>query len=331
MSVGVAVVLVVVAAGFARPHAAAAVAQFYEQPIATIAYGTRPEQMAVAECGDCGDESCSGFAFLDERDDIYVYDVPANALKVLRFKNGKALSIQVVRGPVLEAQNEHPYDGCVSPDGTVYLLADRATLRGRYLVFARGARDSAWSRAEPLDDETLGWAALNGHRQQVVQAARIDVEPDGTVAVYDLDRRSSGAVVVARGDRFVPTSARVRLPAGLRGRSGLIARARARGLATELHVGEDPVATARVAIPGAFLGMDDAGNTYQATYGTGNVYEFQRYDRAGTLTASSPVPRRRITKLVLGKGHLLMGRLGDVFQFRFTDAGLVITRWTAPE
>jgi len=286
-----------------------------EHSLGSISYGNTDKQISAAECEDCETDACSGFAFVDQAGSIYFFDLPGNALKKITGALSGGASVLSIPGPPRTAENEAPYDGCVGPDGTVYLLADKTTLSDRFLIYARGPAEPAWQLAEPLDDQSIGWADIGGRHSQVSQSARIVREPEGSIAVFDAARDHGEALVVAQAGRLLRKPDRVRLAAKTRvaSRHGL-----AEGVVSKLP-------------PGRFLGTDASGRSYQVVWTRGDAYVLQCYDGAGRVVASAPLPRRRNAKLMLGKGSMFVAPTGGVVEAGITASGLQLSHWSVED
>jgi hypothetical protein len=299
---------------------------FTEVPVTTLTFGQDVDQIAVAECEDGDTDACSLLAFLGQGDDVYVLDRPVNTLKRLRFDNASPV-ITAVAGPAPNARDELPHDGCVGPDGTVYLLADGATVEERIIIYARPSKATTWTRAEPLNDGAVGWKTVEGQHIPVYGSARIGVEPDGSVTVFDQDRWKSEAVVVAEAGRLLKTAERRCLARGLTLASGVLAGRSDTSISLSSLRGGD---VGTIKIRGELLGMDATGNTYMLTYLPDEEYALQRFDSRGRLTASSPFPLRSSIRGIVGNS-LMAAANGGVYKFRVTQLGLVITRWAVTE
>jgi hypothetical protein len=274
----------------------------------------------LTTCEDCG-AFCSAVAFLGEDDRAYIYDLAHNVLATMSLTTHSIT--RVVRGPAPMWLR----DGTALADGTVYLLVDRGTLQDRYGVFYRTAADTSWHSADTLDDDDIGWSKVAGRRVPVVGSVHLGLNALGKVELYQDDRRSSPAIVVGDRTGIRAGPLRRRLPTGAIGPAGQ--RVRAQG---DVTVIESAGQACSVATPGGFLGTDSLGNVYLRSPRRepgGTI--LQRYSPQGRLLASVEVPSRPLSAQVSGKGPYQVSRSGDVYQFRLTAEGLVVTRWTTAE
>jgi hypothetical protein len=147
----------------ARGDATSSVKTFRELEVARIPVGPAPEQIGVATCEDCAENCEVGFAFLGLADDLYFYDVVNANLKVVRGIHSKPV-VSILPGIRTEFESDRPYDGCIAPDSTMYLLADRGSLEVRFLIYYRRPDGSSWQVADPLNDDAIGWTTIGDHR-----------------------------------------------------------------------------------------------------------------------------------------------------------------------
>jgi hypothetical protein len=311
------VVVVQVLPGAPEVTQGAVVSQFHEVPVATIQAlpGTAP---LVTDCGAGGD-FCSAFAFLGPDGNAYIYDYAHGALGIMSPATHSITRV-MTGGP----RSVWVRDGAATADGTVYLLWDSGAARDRYQIFYRTAADTSWRTADPPDDAEMGWRTTAGHRLPVIGGMGLNLNPLGQVELCDHDRRTNPAVVIADNSGVLPKARRYRVPAGWIAPGDR--RVRVEGGRTVVEgAGQSHAITA----PGAFLGTDSLGNVYLRSLRRepGGAI-LQRYSPEGQLLASVDVPSRRVSALVSGKGPYLVNSDGDVYQFRLTPQGLVVTRWT---
>ena len=315
--------------GFGTARSAGQPKEFHETAVALLPLSSTGPGMIVASCDDCGD-ACTGFAFLDQQGTLYYFDRGRNTLSSLRAAPTGTGAWETVPGPTIAALNDLPHDGCVSPDGTIWLLTDRITLTNRYFVSRRSPGDAEWVRSEPLDDNTIGWTLLGGRPVQSAYSARIDDDLTGRLELYDLDRRSSEAIILADGGDILGPIDRFRVPSGARTRRGDVIGTRGTSTLVRRTGPQEPEVELKV--PGIFLGTDLAGNFYLRVPVRGTpAMSLQRYGPDGELLASTVVPNRPTVGLLEGKGPFHLQPNGDVMQFRVTPSGLEITRWSTAE
>ncbi len=303
--------------GRGEPTAPAA---FHEVAVGRLPAGSDPDQIGLIDCDDCG-ELCSGAPFLGADGTVYFYESRPNNLKMLRAGSSE---VMVIAGPRVTARNAQPIDGAVSPDGTIYLLADRGTTTQRYRIYVRAPSEAGWRAADSLDDPDIGWTELSRKRVTAHGSIRIDISPRGAVEVFDFDRRSSAAIVVGDEGGVRRADARIKLPPGAVGRLNHTIR---RSDHTTVVAGAE--GTRVFSTSGVFLGTDARDNLYFRAPGPADGVDLlRRYGPEGRLLAEGTVPARPIASLLLGKGTFQLAPEGDIYQFRMTPKGLEVTRWT---
>ena len=300
---------------------------FHEVLVATVRRGRDPGQVPMIDTSrEEGGDVRTGAPFIDSQGTIYFMDFAQSNLKIIRPAAG-GTSVEVVPRPPRSAQNDTPTDGCVADDGTIFLFTDSGRLDERYVIHYRRAADRGWRRAEPLDDDAIGWIAIAAKRVPAWGSARIEINPRGEVEISDFDRRISPAIVVADRNGVLVATAWRRLPAGVLTAGGRLVTARGHTTLVSASRGQGPAA--EIDVPAIFLGTDRLDNIYLRLPGPRPGGDFiRRYGPDGRLLASGQVPARPIEALLLGKGTFQVGPDGDIYQFRMTVKGLEVTRWT---
>ena len=289
--------------------------QFREKTVTT--HHQQDPDVTDIDCEDCGD-ICSGAVYVSATRVVYFLDNVCNKVRV-----DSVGALTVIPGPTVTAQNEIPTDICVL-DGVIYLLSDRRTLHGRYVLHRQSPGHSSWETAVPFDVSDIGWATVSGKAVPLTGAARITATSDGRVVLYATDPTSSPALDLADKNGLLPPNARIRRPPGVNARGGIVTQQPNLKLAAQSARGFFTLPQA-----GVFLGVDDQGNIYQRRPASEAGEDLlEKYSPTGQRLASALIPARPTTSLIRGKGPFQVHPSGDVYQFRFTDAGLVVTRWT---